>query len=77
MAAVAEFRGHHQMAGGAKDRERSERQQHGIEPSDHRCAGDAGVAEHLRDVHRREGNACQGIAHRLAATERPDAAKEA
>ena len=77
MAAVAEFGSHDQMSGGAEDRERSERQQHGVKPSDDGRASDAGIAEYLRDVYRRKRHTRQGVAHRPAAAERPKAREEA
>jgi hypothetical protein len=65
-----------EMAGGAKRRERNKRQQHCVKPGDDRRARDPGIAEHLRDVHRRERDPRQGVAHRPAAAERPKALKK-
>jgi hypothetical protein len=65
------------MAGGTEDRKRDERQQHGVKPSDDRRASDPGIAEDLRDVHRRESHASLDVAPRLGAAERPKAREEA
>src|SRR6202035_5248938 len=48
---------------GAEGGECEKWQQERVEAGDHRHAGDAGVAEHLRDVHRGKDNACKCIAH--------------
>ena len=55
---------HHQVARRAEGRERHQRQQQRVEPGDHRRAGDPRVAQHLRDVHRRQGEAGQRVAQR-------------
>jgi hypothetical protein len=34
------------------------------------------MAEHLRDIHRRERHSCQDVAHRLLAAQRPQALKD-
>ena len=61
------------MAGRPEDRERNERQQHGVKPSDHGRASDASITQHLRDVHRRKGHTRQSVAQRPATVERPQA----
>ena len=76
MAAVAEFGCHNQMARGAEDCKRNEWQQHCVESGDDGRAGDAGITKNLRNVHRRERHARQGIASRLTGPERPKAAKD-
>jgi hypothetical protein len=65
MAAVAESAATTRWRG-AEDCKRNERQQHGVETGDDGRAGDAGIAKNLRNVHRRERHARQGIASRLA-----------
>ena len=64
------------MAGRTEDGERNERQQHGVKPGDHGHAGDAGIAEHLRDVHRRQDHARQNITRRGAEVDGADRAEE-
>ena len=76
MAAVAESAATTRWREEPKTRERNQRQQHGVESGDDGRAGDAGVAEHLRDVHRRERHARQSIAPSLAGLKRPKAPKE-
>ena len=76
IAAVAEFRRYDKVARGAKDGESDERQQHRVKAGDDRRAGDPGVAENLRNVHRGERHARQGIAASLAGPERTKASKE-
>ena len=56
----------HQMARRAEDGESDEGQENGVKAGDDRRAGDAGVAEHLRNVHRGERHAGEGVAQRLA-----------
>ena len=77
MAAVAESAATTKWREEPKIAKADERQQHGIEAGDDRRACDAGVAEHLRDVHRRERHARQRVARRLTGPERPKAAKDA
>jgi hypothetical protein len=67
---------HHEMAGGAEGRERDQRQQHRVETGDHRRARDPGIAEHLRDIHRRQRHPRDDIAHRPGAAERPQAREQ-
>src|SRR6266850_1467421 len=64
------------MPAGAEDGKRHERKYQGVEPGDHRRAGDTGVAKHLRNADRRGAGARQYIAQHPAVTERPDTAKE-
>jgi hypothetical protein len=54
-----------------------QRQQYGVKSGDYGRSRDAGIAQHLRDIHRRESHAGHSIAHRAAAAEGPKAAKEA
>ena len=68
-------RRHDQMARRAEQGEADQRQQHGIEAGDDRRAGDARVAEHLRDVHRGERHAGQRILQGLARLQRHEALK--
>ena len=67
---------HDQVAGRPEDRECDERQQHGVEAGDDGHPGDAGVAEHLRDVHRREDHARQRVACHAAGCDGPKAREE-
>jgi hypothetical protein len=69
--------GHHQMARRAEHREGNERQEQGVKAGDHGHAGDAGIAQHLRDVDRRKVHAGEAVAHDAAAVERAKALEEA
>jgi hypothetical protein len=77
IAAVAESAATTKWREETKDRKRHQRQQHGVKSGDHGGSRDAGIAQHLRDIHRREGHAGHGIAHGAAAAEGPKAAKKA
>jgi hypothetical protein len=62
---------------GTKDSKSHQRQQYGVKSGDYGRSRDAGIAQHLRDIHRRESHAGHSIAHRAAAAEGPKAAKKA
>jgi hypothetical protein len=49
------------MAGGAKYGKCNERQEQCVKPGNHRHACDAGVAEHLRNIDRRQIHARQDV----------------
>ena len=67
---------HDQVARRTKYRECDQRQQNGIESGDDRRAGDARIAEHLRDVYRGECHTRQGIAQRPGSTNGTNTSKE-
>ena len=67
----------HQVARRTEEGEGDERQKNGVKPGDDRRAGDSGVAEHLRNVHRGERHAGERVAQRLARPDRKDAAENA
>jgi hypothetical protein len=73
IAAVGGVGRHDEMAGGSENRERDQRQQHRVKPGHDRRARDPGIAEHLRDVHRRERHPRDDVAHRPGAAERAKA----
>ena len=56
------IRRHDEMARRAEDGERDEGQKNRIEPGDDRRCGDPGIAEDLRNVHRRERQPGEGVA---------------
>ena len=68
--------GNHQVTRRAKRGEGQRRQQQGIESRDDRRAGDLGVAQRLRDVHRRKLKAGQGIAKSPRSAQRAQALKQ-
>ena len=64
------------MAGGPEDGETDQRQEHGVEAGDGRRAGNPGVPEDLRDVHRGQRDAGERVADGAAASEGPEPAEE-
>ena len=68
---------HHQVARRAEDGEGDEGQENGVKAGDDGRPGDAGVAEHLRNVHRGERHAGESVAQRLARPDRKNAAENA
>src|SRR5208283_3606614 len=66
---------HDKMTRGAEQREGDERQQNRVEAGDNGRAGDAGVAENLRNVHRGQRQARESVLQRLARPERKKTAK--
>ena len=75
IAAVAEFGRHDQMARGAEHGEGDQRQQHGVEAGDDGRAGDARVAQNLRNVHRCERHAGKRVPRCLARLDRKKTAE--
>ncbi len=67
---------HDQMAGRPEQREARQRQQNRVEAGDDGRAGDAGVAEHLRDVHRGERQAGEHVPQRRARLDRKETAEK-
>ena len=55
---------HDQVPRRSEDRERHRRQHQRVKAGDDRRTGDPRVAQHLRNVHRREHHACDGVAER-------------
>ena len=75
IAAVAEISRHDEMARGAEDGEGDERQKDRVKAGDDGRAGDAGIAENLRNVHRGEGHAGECVPQPLARLDREKAAE--
>jgi len=75
IAAVAESAATTRWREEAEDREGDQRQQNRVEAGDDGGAGDAGVAEDLRNVHRRERHARESVLQRRARLERKKPAK--
>ena len=67
------IRSHHQMARRAEYRESHQWQQQRIESGDDGHAGNAGIAENLRQIYRGQIHSRQAVAQRLAAIEWPQA----
>ena len=64
------------MAGGAENGEADQRQEDGVEAGDGGRAGNAGVTEDLRDVHRGQRDAGEGVVDGAAAGEGAEPAEE-
>ena len=61
---------HHQVPRGAKDGKGNQGKERGVETRHRRHARDAGVTEHLGNIHRCERNARETIAHEARARQR-------
>ena len=68
--------GDHQVARRSEERERDDRQEHGVKAGHDRRPRDARVAQHLRDVHRSECDAGEHVAQHTGAAHGPDAVEQ-